>query len=767
MRVNKLVDFSEQSIKRRIVFTWLSLLVIVGLTMGVTRLDFNSDYRVFFDEEYTYLQAYDAISEQFSFQDSILVIVKPPNNQAFTEDSVNLLHQVETFYAEVDYVTSVDSIFNYLSIKSTEDEIELSEFLLPEHAQNEQLLKQRQQEAQQDLLLSGRLVSKASDVAVIQLMLSLPQERGPAIATIAKQAYQLKDKLESQYPKVEIYLSGGVMLDFAFMQAGERDLLTLFPMVFLIALVLLFFILRSWWQVCATLVVMSGCIVMTLGLIGYVFGDLNIITVQAPLIVLILGIADSIHLISGYNKEVSHMGPAKAMVRAMKVNFKPMFLTTITTAFGFLSMNFSESPPFNDLGNITAISVFFALGLTVFLLPCLLLLGPIPKRVSFDHNSRLTQHIQSLVKRHDSKIILLSIGLCLFAALHVTDNVIDDDAIRYFDRDTDFRQAADFADQHMAGVRDILIAVDSGETEGVYEPDFMLKNQSLIAWLRQQPEVNNVYSFIDKLKSLNQHTLSGLATDFKVPDSSESIAQLVLLYEMSLPYGYEINHLISMDKSSIKLHVFLKNLSNSELLELEARIYQWQQANFSSSQTLMMSSPSLMFAHVAHNNINKMLEGWVIAILVISLTLALALGSWQLGLFAMITNILPAFLVYGGWGLWVGEMNMASAVVFSISLGIVVDDTVHLLTKFQDKYQQGFSFEQSVTYSLENSVAALITTTLVLCSGLIILAQSSFAINSTIGVMTCFIILLALLVDIILLPALAHYWRRSRRASCE
>ena len=240
---------------------------------------------------------------------------------------------------------------------------------------------------------------------------------------------------------------------------------------------------------------------------------------------------------------------------------------------------------------------------------------------------------------------------------------------------------------------------------------------------------------------------------YKLPLQRDLAAQYLLLYEMSLPYGLDLNNQIDVDKSSIKLVVTIDNLGSVELVELENRIYNWFKAN-GAQYDVLASSPSLMFAHIGETNMASMLSTLPITLILISALMIFALRSMRLGVISIVPNMAPAIIGFGLWALISGEINLGLSVVVTLTLGIVVDDAVHFLSKYQRARKQGQNAEQAVRYAFHTVGRALWITTIVLVAGFTVLAMSTFRLNADMGQLSAMVIFIALVVDFVFLPAL-------------
>jgi predicted RND superfamily exporter protein len=241
----------------------------------------------------------------------------------------------------------------------------------------------------------------------------------------------------------------------------------------------------------------------------------------------------------------------------------------------------------------------------------------------------------------------------------------------------------------------------------------------------------------------------------RLPTERDMAAQYLLLYEMSLPYGLDLNNQINVDKSSTRLIATLGDVPTKQALELAAAAEAWLEENALPSMAAKATGPSVMFSHITERNIKSMIVGTAVAFSLISLILTVALRSWKLGFLSLIPNLAPAAMAFGAWGILVGRIGFAVSVVGAMTLGIVVDDTVHFMTKYlRARREKGLDPSDAVRYSFHSVGRALWVTSMILVAGFMILAQSSFKQNSDMGLLAAVTIIFALVADFFLLPPL-------------
>ena len=334
-------------------------------------------------------------------------------------------------------------------------------------------------------------------------------------------------------------------------------------------------------------------------------------------------------------------------------------------------------------------------------------------------------------------------------------NELNDVFVHYFDDSFEVRRATDFLTENLSGTYYIHYSLGSGRSQGISDPKYLELVDQFANWYRTQPRVLHVNSITDTFKKLNQNMHGDDPSWYRLPDASELAAQYLLLYEMSLPYGLDLNNQINIDKSATKLTVTVETLSSNEMLALEARAQGWLLENGLDEMQVAGSSSAIMFSHIGYRNIRAMLVAAVIALILISGLLIFALRSMRFGLISLVPNLAPAGVAFGLWGVFHGEVGLALSIIASVTLGIIVDDTIHFLSKYLRAVREhGCSPEQAVQYAFSNVGVALTFTTIALAIGFMILALSPFQVNAQMGLMTAITVVLALVIDFLFLPPL-------------
>ncbi|WP_446311841.1 efflux RND transporter permease subunit [Vibrio vulnificus] len=734
----------------------ISLIAIVATAMGAKNLYFRGDYNIFFDGSNAQLQAFDEIQTTFAKTDNIALVLAPKSGDVFDQRTLTQIQEMTEQAWQVPYSSRVDSLANYQHTEAVDDDLLVEDLLYQSYSLTAERIAKVRTIAMSEPLLVNALVSEKGDVAVINITMQMPGvDETAEVNEVVAYVEQMLSHYRAQYPDVTIYKAGIIAMNHSFAMAAQNDSATLVPTMLLVILVFLTLMLRSFLSVLATLVVIIGAIVATLGIVGWAGMFLHVASVNVPTLIMTLAVADCVHVIASMRHFMRQgMPKSQAIHRSVTLNFVPIIITSVTTAIGFLMMNMSDSPVLRDFGNLSALGVMIACVLSVSLLPALLNLLPV--RFSAKQaakSSDIMDKLADIVVQRRNVLLPLSIVVIAGSAALIPYNKVNDESVKYFDTSSEFRQAADFMEQRISGMTTMSIAIKTHQSQGIASPEFLAVLGEFTHWLREQPETDHVASLSDIYKRLNKNMHGDDNAYYALPAERELAAQYLLLYEMSLPFGLDLNNQVNVDKSSVKLQLTVKNLGSVELVAMEERIYQWF-ASHAPQYQVVASSPSLMFAHIGETNMASMLSTLPITLILISALMIFALRSWRLGMISLVPNIAPAVIGFGLWALISGEINLGLSVVVTLTLGIVVDDAVHFLAKYQHARKAGQNAEQAVRYAFHTVGRALWITTVVLVAGFSVLAMSQFRLNSDMGQLSAIVVFVALVIDFVLLPSL-------------
>jgi hypothetical protein len=757
-------EFSSTFVKRYIDWVirnrWLVIVVsvvsILLMASGARHLQFEQNYRIFFGPDNPQLLAFDEVEMTFSKFDSIIIIVNNPTGTIFNEETLLAVRELTDAGWQVPHSYRVDSLANYQHSWSIEDDLIVEE-LVPEGMESDaDTLARAEQVVKNEPILAGNIANYELDTTVVVTRILLDAEDTGAVAEVAGAGRAMIETMRAKYPDLRFELTGPIMLSNAFGEAPEIDSGTVFPVMFLLIIILMAFFTRSFFGTIATLGVIFLSTAGAMGLAGFYGYGINPANIAAPVVILTLAIADSIHILLIMFKEMRHgKDKISALKESIRINAHPVFLTSLTTAIGFLVMNFSDAPPFHELGNMTATGVGLAWILSISFLPAVLAVMPIATPKGAGSSERVMNAIADFNIRHKKKLAVVVGGSIIFFVGSVARMEINDIPHQYFSSSTnDFRNATDFHEEKI-GFYNYMMTIDSGSTGGINDPAYLESLDKLTAWLLEQPKVTHVGSFANVAKKLNMNMHGDDPSFRRVPEDRELAAQYLLLYELSLPMGLDLNDQIDVDKRSTRLQVSFKAATLAEIVDVGFRSKDWVAENTPGLTTGEPTGPPVMFALITRTNIFSMIRGTAFGFVLIAIILVVSLKNPVIGILSLIPNIVPAATAFGIWALVVGQAGFAISVVAGLSIGIIVDDTVHFLSKYsRARKELGLNNEDAVRYAFNTVGQALLSTSFIVSGGFAVLMLSSFKVTASMGALTSLTVVCALFADFLLLPAL-------------
>lgn len=752
---------------------WLmvaSMMLLAALAYGGKNLYFESDYKIFFKPDNPHLKTYNRLQEAFVKDDGMTFIVAPEDGDVFTTDTLLLIEELTEFGWQMPFSSRVDSLTNYQHTYAEGDDLIVIDLIEDAASATPEERAKAREIALAEPLLVRNMVSDQAHVSAVTASLDMPEDRREYDAQtieIVALSRAKRDELEAKYPGHKIHLMGVLIVNNAFNENAVQDMVTLVPVMYGLIILLLFYFFRSWAAVLTTLTIVGMSTLAAEGASGWLGIPLNQINVSAPVVIMTLAVCDAVHLLILYLRNLGNgLDRAHAMQATLSVNMQPVFLTSVTTAIGFLSLNFSDSPPISELGNICAIGVMAAWLFTLTMLPGVMMALPAKGRVENKKGVSLNG-LANMIIRYPTRFLIGSVAVAAVLISGTPRNELNDNTVQYFHEGVPFRDAADFLQQNLTGFDELLYELNCGESNCVNDPDYLATVDKLADWYEARPEVSHVDVFSRTIKRLNRVMNSDDPDFYRIPESQDLAAQYHLLFELSLPFGLDLGNQMNFDKSALRLRVRIKDQSAQQIIDLEAAAQEWFDANAPELKT-DGSSVSLMFAHIGQRNIKSMMTGSVVAILLISGALLIALRSVKFGVVSLIPNAFPAAMAFGIWGYTMGYINLAVAMVFSITLGIVVDDTVHFLSKYlRARRVEGQSVEDAIRYAFDTVGAALMVTSLALSAGFAVLGLSDFDVNASMGKMVAMTIMLAVIFDLLFLPALLMKLDKKRNEPTE
>ena len=575
---------------------------------------------------------------------------------------------------------------------------------------------------------------------------------------IADSILRLKEELSSLHPEVNLFANSDVILEKASQQDMVDDLTQLMPLVILLCVAVICYCFKSLAIGACILAHVAFTIICTVGILGFFGLSFNNISVIAPLVVVIISVANSVHIISIF-KQGLYRGEkdVEAMIYSMKHNLRPVSLAAITTAIGFTSLSMSSSPAIQDFGRIVSVGIAFAYLLTILMLPYMLVrvsnISSVSKETGLTFFQSQLRDLIEFTAQNDKVIFFVCSTLAVFTFCLLPLNETDFNRLDFIASDSDIREYYDVVNESMNRGLGLNYAIETQIENGAIDPAFLREADKFTNWLSEQDEIESVISIVEVIKTINRILNDNDEQQYNIPAESQTNFNYLNAYRTVEDNYLPLNRFIDEDYSAITLIINAKEMTNQQMIDLDERITQEYPKAFSSA-SLIHGSGVLLFARMDELVTIELLQGYSISLLLITLCLTLGFSSLHFGLLSVIPNLLPATMVFGFWAFFVGQIDPFVMMLFSISIGLVVDDTVHILSHYLESRRAGASTAEAIGSSISTAGPALTITTMVLALGTTILIFASTLYFQQSAKLLVPIVVLALVLDLLYLPTI-------------
>ena len=715
------------------------------MATGLARLESSADTRVFFGDN-KYHRDLQTFEQRFNQSNNILLLIRWTGHDILTSSEfANVLREATNQAWTLPYALRVESLANYPHLTADEDEFSL-EPLLDVLCPGDCLAERT--DLLDDPMLVQRLVSADGTTLGVHIVFDLPFASPTAVQQITDSVRSLARSLDREHDGLETWFVGAVTMMAAFNEAAEQDVASLVPLVLGVMLVMLIITLGE--ARLALLLIGAGfyASLCAMGLAGLLGIQLNAATSIVPVVIITLVIASGLHLMLGFLRQYQEGGAgARDATRvALEMNVRPILLTSGTTMIGFLSMNFANAPPLKELGNLVAFGVLIGTSVLLLLMP--LILRRFRRMRLINTTGWIDSVLQVVVADRPALrwcVVLLVISA--LAGLHRLE--INDDFVHYLDESFEFRQAAEFSQEYMSGPNALDLSIAAAGPGGIFDPEYLEVVHELGGWLREEPLVANVVSMADIVwKIADQFGESDVANL-----STDEITQYVLAYELSLTAGQELEDFLDKTRATTRVSILLSGGDSKSVISLEDRIYEWFYAHAPPTFELTVTGINVPVAHMSVLNIRSMLTGILLSLVLIAAIVGGYFKSARVLLITAPAIFLPIAMGFGLWGWIVVNIGLAASVIAAVTIGIVVDDAIHIIYRYQHSRQTlGVEPPEAARITVLTVGNAVLITSLALALGFAFLSLSGFEINRSLGLCTMLIVLCGLAVDLVLLP---------------
>ncbi len=747
--------FINSVIKFRWIIVVLIPLITFMMTASLKNLEFEGSYRIWFAKESKILKNYDNFRAVFGNDDAVTIMFTDEDG-IFTPKALETIENITQKLWETHYIARVDSITNYQYVHAdpeSPDDVLVEDFIEnPTNYTKEQLAQKKAIAVKEDIIV-GRLISKDAKSTMIVGRMTPKAGDDPEVSFKLRDAVLEIIKPEEEKNGYKFFLGGGPVINCSFIEIAQHDGGTFTPAVIVVAMLLMFSIFRKFSSMFASTIVVVFTFLIVLSIQVLLGFKLNNFTANVPVFVVAIGIADAMHLLWIYTMaRKKGMNNHDSIHYSVKKNFLAIFLTSVTTSIGFASLGISAVVPIQTLGIATASAAVLAFLLTILFVPAFLaILNPKIKadtNIQEANNHPIAVWYTQFLAKNAKYILLFSTLVFIALGIGIFKANVDSNTVKYFKEDFPFRVAVNEMQDKLTGPMSYEVVVDSKAKDGIKDPKFLHTVEQFYSELyAKYPDVRHISSLMDIVKTFN----GIMAGSKSIPNNQDLIAQYLLLYSLSLPQGMEINDKMDIDERLLRVSVSVNLVETSKDLEQTAWIKNWWEKT---PYSAVVNGQTVMFAHMQHDVTATLINSITLAVVSISLVMLLIFRNWRMLPIFIVPNILPIALVVGVMGWLHIDIDMGVAIAGAIIIGVAVDDTIHFMVKYIEARKRGDNLEEAMKYVLSYAGSAIIFTTFVLSIAFLVFVFSNFNPNYHFGIVTASALVIAVLVDLVALPAL-------------
>lgn len=744
-------------LKARAVVVGLFLCLMMVSIIGASRLSLDPNNRVFFGEGHAHFRALVDLEAQFGSNTSILFLITSEKTLDQNFELAEAIRWISRSAWSIAEVVSVASIATHPHVTAEGDDLlveNLLDYICP--PSDGWCLEARTSELAKPHLVNRFVGREAKSFAVVADV-DLSSPTADAVTRIDREAAALKAEFQERYPDLRIFITGGVPMMQAFFDAARSDSERLMLIAVVVLSIGLYVFLGGWVPTLLMILLGVSSVVVSMGLAGWLGLVINTATATVPLIVFTLVIAAAMHVFLHIVREErldSSDDVRRAVRTGVAANWRPVLLTAATTSAGLLSMIFVSAPPLRELGILAAVGVTCGGILSLTVIPCL-----------FTYLSRLKvsdylRRLQELMNQYarwleNQRPRMVWMGVAfLVALLGLARLSVDEDFVRYFSSESSFRQDTESITERLAGPYHIDLVYDAGESAGVYGERSIDELGRLKRHLASLSGVANVTSLLDVLQELSL-VMSG-SSDL-VGTTPEELAQYFLSYELSLSAGQSTRSLVDSDHRRARISVLLADVSMRELRTIAESTNGWALENGLDAR-LTVTGEGIPTAYLSSESIKEMALGIAASIFLSALLVGFYFRNLRVCFVIFAATMVPILAGFGVWG-WLGsDIGMAATLVVATTIGVVVDDTIHLTYRYVDSSRTlDLTRWGAIAYSVHKTGTAISVTSIAIIAGLLVLIGSEFQMNSTFGICSSMVIALALVYNLTIAPILLKH----------
>ncbi len=571
----------------------------------------------------------------------------------------------------------------------------------------------------------------------------------------------------SEYSGINFHHAGVVPMNSAYNKTTKDDSSKLTVYSIALLFIILFYFFKNIVEVIAPILAVLSSLLITLGFLKLVGWDFDMMATILPTFILVVGVAASVHIVSDFrSNQIKNMDTREAARHTIYILGVPCLFTSFTDIAGFLSMGIS---PVKAISHFAVYSSFGALTTFVLSISFLIMfLSLVRKKPSLREIEKMKNEgrlLNSMLEkfaqfdfRYKYPILAVTLIVAAISIYGLFQLKVDTYVLKDFPKNMEVRKATELIDRVMGGSGGYSYLCDTKKKDGIIDPDVLRSMESIAkAAEKESWVIMKTYSIVDLIKDINMTFHGGDPKYYVIPDNRDLIAQYLLLYESS--GGDELRNYISADYSKANIEIRGRSLENSRYAILSDKMDSFVKSipdlKFSAQATGMGVLYLTMNDYVIESQVN----GFWLAFIGIAIMMCFLFKSIRLGLLGMIPNVLPIAMTLGLMGLLNIRLDFTKVLIGCVSIGIAVDDTIHMVTRCHHEYNICGNYKEAILISVKDVGRAVYITTLVLISGFLLLISATMDSLGTFGILVAFTLGTGLIIELFLTPVLLYVFK--------
>ena len=756
-------DFTETFAEKIIQYRYLSILfclvLLIASFRGVGGIAFSPDMEQFFPEDYPISENHAHIEDTFYSSDSVIIAIGVDEGTVFNPRILNLIEEITDKAWSTPHSIRVDSLSNFSFVRAEVDDLIVEPFIEESLEWDQKKINERSTLIEKEEQAYGTILSKDKKTTFINISIDAPRDDvEKEYAESMEHIFAFMDPLKKEYPEADMRYAGIVYIEYLSPLIVKAEMPILIPTLLFVILLSLFILLRNVVAVISSLVVIVFSVITSVGILGHFNSTVSQPFLMVPILVATLAVADCVHLFNVYFQSKLEKNAKDSIIKSLRLNLEPLLLTSLTTSIGFLCLNLAPIPALRVVANGIVIGVVAAFVFSIFFLAPLMSFFNVKASSQIENQTKLSKRVGQFSLKNRKKIIWLVPLFSIFFMSFIPLNETKDNPMEFYsDRFTSVTEDTKWLAKRLGGT--FLVTYEYVSEDLISDPEYLRQLDDLTSWLEKQDEVLSVNSLSKIIKNLNR-TLNGDDQSwYVIPEDSELIAQYLFFYEMSLPFGLDLASSINQERTSTKITVSLKEIDSKAFIKFYDKVENYANLSIVSGNLSEGGGTRSVMSFMGMILAEQLLYALIIGFVVITLTIALFYRSLSTGLITAIPNVLPIGVAFGIWGIFSSNVSMLVSLGIGCTLGIVVDFSVHFLSKYlHARRDLGLTAEESILYAFETVGFPLTIMTVSLCLGFAVLLLASFMPLRGFAGITMVSFVAALIIDLLLFPAILIAW---------